>query len=35
MTHASGLMAVEDSGGGPKNRESAYTYISEEEEEEK
>lgn len=34
MTHASGLMAQDDSGGGPKNREAAYTtYISEEDEE--
>lgn len=34
MTHASGLMAQEDSGGGPRNREAAYTgYISDEEEE--
>lgn len=34
MTHASGLMAQEESGGGPRNREAAYTsYMSEEDEE--
>lgn len=35
MTHASGLMAVdEDSGGGGgKARKAAYTYISDEDEE--
>lgn len=33
MTHASALMDVEDSSGGGKARESAYSYISEDEEE--
>nr|CAD7437731.1 unnamed protein product [Timema bartmani] len=33
MTHASGLMAVVESGGGGKAREAAYSYMSEEDEE--
>nr|CAD7256109.1 unnamed protein product [Timema shepardi] len=33
MTHASGLMAVVESGGGGKAREAAYNYMSEEDEE--
>lgn len=34
MQHASGLMAQEESGGGPRNREASYAgYISEEDEE--
>ena len=33
MTHASGLMAVEESGGGGKAREASYSYMSEEDEE--
>lgn len=30
MQHASGLMAVEDSGGGSKTREASYNYIADE-----
>jgi ryanodine receptor 2 len=33
MTHASGLMAVEESSGGGKAREASYSYMSEEDEE--
>lgn len=33
MTHASALMDVEDSGGGGKAREAAYSYIADEEDE--
>ncbi|XP_069698288.1 ryanodine receptor isoform X7 [Periplaneta americana] len=33
MTHASGLMAVEESTGGGKAREASYSYLSEEDEE--
>ncbi|GBP39010.1 Ryanodine receptor [Eumeta japonica] len=34
MTHASGLMAAsEESGGGPKNREAAYMYMGDEDDE--
>jgi ryanodine receptor 2 len=33
MQHASCLMASDDSGGGGKSRETAYSYLSEEDEE--
>ncbi|KAK7790957.1 hypothetical protein R5R35_007854 [Gryllus longicercus] len=33
MTHASGLMAVEESGGGSKVREAQYTYLGDDDEE--
>lgn len=32
MQHASGLMAVEESGGGGKTREASYNYMGEDEE---
>ena len=35
MQHASALMAVEDSGGGGKAKESSYTYMTDEDEERK
>ncbi|XP_058809913.1 ryanodine receptor [Phymastichus coffea] len=35
MQHASALMAVEESGGGSKAKESSYTYLSDEDEEKK
>lgn len=33
MTHASGLMAAEESSGGGKARETSYSYMTEEDEE--
>jgi ryanodine receptor 2 len=33
MQHASCLMSSDDSGGGGKSRETAYSYLSEEDEE--
>lgn len=33
MTHASGLMAVEESSGGGKAREASYSYMTEDDEE--